>query len=205
MFIIKEKRWPHSFVIPHQRKALTTFTCVQTCLRASSWVIFYLWLMTSCDVPHQRKAQTTFICYSVLRNLRPTCLRASSWVIFYLWLMTSSAVGLFVHARVTSLFSISSCSVRLCDEFRCVDYLLCLFMSGRVSRDMGLVWFPISYFCVFCVLCVFMPGRVSRDMGLVWFPISYFIDLCVFCVALAETKESDQFRPHFCTITYRSP
>ena len=99
LFLIKEKRWPHS------------------------WVIFYFWLMTSCDVPHQRKALTTFICYSVLRNLRPTCLRASSWVIFYLWLMMSSAVGLFVHARVTSLFSISSCSVRVYDDWTPVYWL----------------------------------------------------------------------------------
>ena len=184
LFLIKGKRWPHSLAPRH--------VCGQV---HESFSIYGWWRHAVFLI--KGKAQTTFICYSVLRNLRPTCLRASSWVTFYLWLMMSSAVGLFVHARVTSLFSISSCSVRLCDEFRCVDYLLCLFMSGRVSRDMGLVWFPISYFCVFCVLCVFMPGRVSRDMGLVWFPISYFIDLCDFCVALAETKESDQFRPSF--------
>ena len=40
--------------------------------------------------------------------------------------------------------------------------------------------FPISIdLCVFCVLCVFMPGRVSRDMGLVWFLISCFCWFCV--------------------------
>ena len=63
-----------------------------------------------------KEALTTFIYYSILRNFRPTCLRASSRVCCYFWLMTSSAAGLFVLARVTSLFFVSTCSMCVCDD-----------------------------------------------------------------------------------------
>ena len=135
-----------------------------------------------------KEALTTFIYYSILRNFRPTCLRASSRVCCYFWLMTSSAVGLFVLARVTSLFFVSSCSMCVCDDWTpvywfMVCYLLCLFMPGRVSRDMGLVWFLISCFCWFVSFIRFIwscPGVLAGTWG--WcvslFPIS--IDLIFF-------------------------
>ena len=60
-------------------------------------------------------------------------------------------------------------------------------MSGRVSRDMGQVWFLIPYVCVFV--------RVYS-----------FCDLFdLFNVTLNETEETDQLESSFCVITYRSP
>ena len=52
-------------------------------------------------------------------------------------------------------------------------------MSGRVSRDMGQVWFLIPYVCVFV--------RVFS-----------FCDLSgLFCVTLNETEENDQLKSSF--------
>ena len=104
-----------------------------------------------------KEALTTLIYYSILRNTRPTCLRASSRVCCYFWLMTSSAAGLFVPARATVLFSVSTRSMCVCDD-----------------------WTPVYWFVVCYLLCLFMPGRVSRDMGLVWFLIPCFYRFCVF-------------------------
>ena len=137
--------------------------------------------------------------------------RSCPWVCSYFWLMTSSAAGLFVPARATVLFSVSTRSMCVCDDWTpvywfVVCYLLCLFMPGRVSRDMGLVWFPISCLCWFVCFIRFVwscPGVLAGTWG--WcgslFPISidliFFNRFGWFCVALAETKESDQFRPSF--------
>ena len=187
MFIIKEKRWPHSFIIPHQRKALTTFTRAQTCLRASSWVIFYLWLMTSCGVPHQRKSADhihLLFCFTQLasdmfagkfvshflfvaddvicRGLVRTC--PCDLALFYKQLFC--ACVWWLNSGVLIICCVCSCPGVLAGIWGWRDFL-----------------FPISIdLCVFCVLCVFMPGRVSRDMGLVWFPISYFYwFVCFLC------------------------
>ena len=175
------------------------------------------------DVPHQRKALTTFIYYSSSKK--------SADHIHLLFCFTQLPSDMFAGKFVSHFLFVADdvicrglvrscpCDLALfCKQLFCACVwwlnsgvlIICCVCScpGVLAGIWG--WrdflFPISIdLCVFCVLCVFMPGRVSRDMGLVWFPISYFIDLCVFCVALAETKESDQFRPHFCTITYRSP
>ena len=145
-----------------------------------------------------KEALTTFIYYSILRNFRPTCLRASSRVCCYFWLMTSSAAGLFVLARVTSLFFVSTCSMCVCDDWTpvywfMVCYLLCLFMPGRVSRDMGLVWFLISCFCWFVSFIRFIwscPSVLAGTWG--WcgslFPISVeFLVLQSFWLILCGT------------------
>ena len=58
-------------------------------------------------------------------------------------------------------------------------------MSGRVSRDMGQVWFLIPYVCVFV-----------RVFG--------FCDLSgLFCVTLNETEENDQLKSSF--LHYNNP
>ena len=88
----------------------------------------------------------------------------------------------------------------------CVFCVLCVFMPGRVSRDMGLVWFLISCLCWFVSFIRFAwscPGVLAGTWG--WcgslFPISidliFFNRFGWFCVALTETKESDQFRSSF--------
>ena len=127
-----------------------------------------------------KEALTTFIYYSILRNFRPTCLRASSRVCCYFWLMTSSAVGLFVLARVTSLFFVSSCSMRVCDDLNTGILIICCVCScpGVLAGTWG--WcdflFPILLICVFSVWHWLRLKRVINS-GLIF----------------------------FCTITYRSP
>ena len=80
--------------------------------------------LTRCS--SSKEALTTFIYYSILRNIRPTCLRASSRVCCYFWLMTSSAAGLFVPARATILFFVSTRSMCVCDDWTPVTVIYCV-------------------------------------------------------------------------------
>ena len=162
MFIIKEKRWPHSFIIPHQRKALTTFTRAQTCLRASSWVIFYLWLMTSCGVPHQRKSADhihSLFCFTQLAS----DMFAGKFVSHFL----------FVADDVICRGLVRSCP---CDLALFCKQLFC-----------ACVWWLNTGILIICCVCS-CPGVLAGTWG--WcdflFPIS--IDLCVFSVLCVHAR-----------------
>ena len=119
--------------------------------------------------------------------------------------------GLVRSCPCDRTFSVSTRSMCVCDDWTpvywfVVCYLLCLFMPGRVSRDMGLVWFLISCFSWFVSFIRFIwscPGVLAGTWGWCGSLFSISVDFAFFnrfgwfCVALAETKESDQFRPSF--------
>ena len=155
MFIIKEKRWPHSFIIPHQRKALTTFTRAQTCLRASSWVIFYLWLMTSCGVPHQRKSADhihLLFCFTQLAS----DMFAGKFVSHFL----------FVADDVICRGLVRTCP---CDLALFCKQLFC-----------ACVWWLNSGVLIICCVCS-CPGVLAGTWG--WCDFLFPISVCsVFCV-----------------------
>ena len=111
--------------------------------------------LTRCS--SSKEALATFIYYSILRYTRPNLFTGK---FESLWLFLVDDVicrGLVRSCPCDRTFSVSTRSMCVCDD-----------------------WTPVYWFVVCYLLCLFMPGRVSRDMGLVWFLIPCFYRFCVF-------------------------